>query len=85
VGDDDAPKPQRPSSIADLYREIDRLRRELEESERARERLKRDNERLKKELARHAVWPATGGTVLEGRDYAVSETARPPRRSTSRA
>ena len=46
----DAPKPQKPPSLADLYREIDRLRRELEDSERARERLKRENERLKREL-----------------------------------
>jgi transposase len=52
VGDhaDDPRKPHKPPSLADLYREIDRLRRELEESERARERLRRDNERLKKEL-----------------------------------
>lgn len=46
----DSPKPQKPPSLADLYREIDRLRRELEDSERGRERLKRENERLKREL-----------------------------------
>lgn len=50
MADADAPKPQPAPSLADLYRELDRLRRELEESERARERLKRENERLKKEL-----------------------------------
>jgi transposase len=51
VGDHaDSPPPQKPPALADLYREIDRLRRELEESERTRERLKRENERLKKAL-----------------------------------
>jgi transposase len=51
VGDHaDSPPPEKPPSLADLYREINRLRRELEESERGRERLKRENERLKKEL-----------------------------------
>jgi len=52
VGDDadDSAKSQKPPAVADLYREIDRLRRELEESERARERLERENGRLKKEL-----------------------------------
>jgi transposase len=49
--DDRAKLPQPPRSVADLHREIDRLRRELENSERARERLKRENDRLKKELA----------------------------------
>ena len=50
MGDHADSPPQKPPSLADLYREIDRLRRELEESERGRERLKRENERLKKEL-----------------------------------